>query len=470
MKKTIAIALAIIMAGLTLFAGCKDTQTEATKAPENTQSAQTQAPAATDKTAETTPDAYAEKLELTMLKPMDLSAYQENTIVETTLEEMFNVDIKMIAINAWDEDKVNVTLSSGTIPDIFVRWSAADFYSQGITRKITKEMIQQYMPFCYSVIEENFPNIGWAQVTDPVTGDLVGVPMYAANGSGKFAMGVRHDWLENVGINKAPATIDELHEALQKLTFNDPDQNGINDTYGIGGCNEWTPMGWLYITIMGAYGVAPLKWTEEDGQVVPGYITENYKEALKTLNSWYEEGLIDPEFSYLKQSQWFAKAVDGKFGFFDCYSTSFTASSTGDVPGLLWQQYPDLVIDEIFILEGPDPSVSGNTGYGVYNGWAMMFGNAASDEKVIRAMQMQDTINSDPTLVRMCLFGIEGETYTINEDKQCVAISGVDTNAYGVGVGYWPFYGSWEVVTDILENTSPMTSSRSLRRFRPSSM
>lgn len=29
-----------------------------------------------------------------------------------------------------------------------------------------------------------------------------------------------------------PATIEELHDVLYAFTYNDPDQNGKNDTYG----------------------------------------------------------------------------------------------------------------------------------------------------------------------------------------------------------------------------------------------
>ncbi|MFD0717029.1 hypothetical protein [Paenibacillus sp. GCM10027626] len=45
-------------------------------------------------------------------------------------------------------------------------------------------------------------------------------------------MGIRKDWLDNVGIDKLPETLDEYHEVLRRFTFNDPDQNGKNDMYG----------------------------------------------------------------------------------------------------------------------------------------------------------------------------------------------------------------------------------------------
>ncbi len=43
--------------------------------------------------------------------------------------------------------------------------------------------------------------------------------------------GYRSDWLENVGLT-TPNTIDEFYEVLMAFTYNDPDQNTINDTHG----------------------------------------------------------------------------------------------------------------------------------------------------------------------------------------------------------------------------------------------
>lgn len=45
---------------------------------------------------------------------------------------------------------------------------------------------------------------------------------------------IRQDWLDNLNL-KAPTTIEELNEVLRAFTEDDPDGNGQNDTYGLGG-------------------------------------------------------------------------------------------------------------------------------------------------------------------------------------------------------------------------------------------
>lgn len=43
---------------------------------------------------------------------------------------------------------------------------------------------------------------------------------------------IRQDWLENLGL-EMPTSLDELYDVLYAFTYNDPDGNGVDDTYGI---------------------------------------------------------------------------------------------------------------------------------------------------------------------------------------------------------------------------------------------
>lgn len=44
---------------------------------------------------------------------------------------------------------------------------------------------------------------------------------------------IRADWLKAAGIGKAPSNLEALEAALYVFTFNDPDGNSANDTYGM---------------------------------------------------------------------------------------------------------------------------------------------------------------------------------------------------------------------------------------------
>ena len=44
---------------------------------------------------------------------------------------------------------------------------------------------------------------------------------------------IRKDWLDKLGLS-VPVTLDDYYEVMKAFTFNDPDGNGVNDTYGYG--------------------------------------------------------------------------------------------------------------------------------------------------------------------------------------------------------------------------------------------
>jgi ABC-type glycerol-3-phosphate transport system substrate-binding protein len=99
----------------------------------------------------------------------------------------------------------------------------------------------------------------------------------------------RRDWAEKLGIKK-PATMDEVYEYLKAVVNNDPDGNGVKDTYGLtdsGVGAYFYPFGafvddWIYLP---------------DGKVQPGYLDEEpMVAALTWLRKLFKEGLMDPEF------------------------------------------------------------------------------------------------------------------------------------------------------------------------------
>ena len=63
-----------------------------------------------------------------------------------------------------------------------------------------------------------------------IDGKVFGI--YRARALGRNGMSIRKDWLDNLGLQE-PATIEEFYNVLKAFKEQDPDGNGIDDTFGI---------------------------------------------------------------------------------------------------------------------------------------------------------------------------------------------------------------------------------------------
>lgn len=214
-------------------------------------------------------------------------------------EEKFNVDFD---IWNFDHNKVtelfNMRLAAGEIPDYnrnAVKMSTLpEYVNQGVLAEIPLEVIKAFMPNVYKKATEIEPD--WLNYAK-VNGKIYGLPIMADSALFRTTVVWRGDWLKKLGIDKTPDTLAEFEEALYKIALNDPDGNGKKDTYGLSKSG-------LQV-IFGAFGYLPgfsqhkwqdWFWQERDGKLVYGAVQPEVKEALKLLNKWYKDGVLDPEF------------------------------------------------------------------------------------------------------------------------------------------------------------------------------
>jgi ABC-type glycerol-3-phosphate transport system substrate-binding protein len=210
------------------------------------------------------------------------------------IEEKFNVKITKI-MQDWSDytDKIRLWAATDELPDLFSAYPAGatwfgDFIFQEVIRSIPREMIDR-RPNIRTLTDAH--TLG-RQLTDFYQGQYFIVRPESvknwkiANQNGLY---YRRDWAEKLGIGK-PTNMDELYEYLRAVVNNDPDGNGIRDTYGLtdGGVGAYFyPFGafeadWIYLP---------------NGKVQPGYLDEEpMVAALTWLRKIFKEGLLDPEF------------------------------------------------------------------------------------------------------------------------------------------------------------------------------
>ncbi|NSW89638.1 MAG: hypothetical protein HPY74_02960 [Firmicutes bacterium] len=446
--KIFSLILTIIIISTVILSGCVVKSTKDGKeGGTSNATAKTGEPAAQDK-EETT--GFEKRLEITWLIAYDASAYKEGSKVEKELEDKFNVDLKVVPINSMDNEKFYATIASGTIPDVIVRWDSRKLYSDGIVRAISKDMIKQYMPTTYKVIDELGGKAAWESFTSYEDGKLFAVPQIAANGAAKLVLAARKDWMNNLGITALPKTIDEIYDLAKAFTFNDPDKDGKNNTYGLGGAGMHpNPLFWQFQTIFGGYGVHPQYWVEEDGKVVFGAVANGYKEALRTLSNWYKNGVIDYEFITNTNADYMNKVASGMLGMYEGHPTYF---DTGFYPTLPPAMIKEKNPQAEFVFLDPPKGPQGKSGaisYGVVGSWGMMYSVKASEEKVIRAMQIGEALNTDINLFKLTFAGIEGEHYDVVGD-QCVIRKGIVEAEHGIKMFRTGSYLTMDVVKTFL--------------------
>ncbi len=245
----------------------------------------------------------ADKVSYTLL-PFSNSVYEpyiyEGLVGMLKIQELADVQIEWQPILGSRDEQPTLylaMLSSGNYPDIIqaqhnnmYAGGVSQLYADGIIIALN-DVIDQYMPN-YKALLEAHPEVAntlmdengnylYFTVINPLStpDEKVAATWYGLQG--------RKDWMEAVGIEELPTTIDGWYEML--VAFRDLDPNGNNEQDEIpfdAGAAGYTYFMPAYDILNGAY-IDPAT-----GKVGIGEYTQNYKEYLETMNKWYSEGLI----------------------------------------------------------------------------------------------------------------------------------------------------------------------------------
>jgi len=363
----------------------------------------------------------------------------DNNPIQKYVEDRYNV--KIVNMRGTDEN-FGVKVASGEIPDIFGHnINEADMTNwarKGVIASISIDEIKKYMPQYSADLESVDPHAWDIGIID---GKNYGVPRIWLNGAYGFIPTYNGEWLKAIGYSEPPKTIDELEDVLRKFRNNDPDGNGKQDTYGMSGRADVKPQ--LFNSIFAAYGINPYHFElADDGTVTWGGITDQAKEGLKRLNSWYKEGLIDPEFMTdnggLIDQKWASK----KIGYFDykMYHHLYGALQSDKDNGVTAVYGHGLI--------GPDgqPTVMSNGALQV----PLLFGKQVEQDeaKRVKILQMlEDLATTDDPYLRT-VFGVEGESYDLVDGVPVMkeTFTADDARKMGIG-GYYNPLGERDTAT-----------------------
>ncbi|WP_308639498.1 extracellular solute-binding protein [Paenibacillus silvisoli] len=382
------------------------------------------------------------------------------------ISKKLNITIKPVNVT-WDDyaQKIQVWAASDQLPDLFAidavtSPNLTSWATQGIIHQLPDDL-SAYPTLAKMMEGPDFQAYKFP-LGDP-NGKFFSIPRpnfrdanLNANSHGII---IRKDWMQNVGIAKAPETFDEFIALMKAFAEKDPDQNGKKDTVGL---TAYSPA-WLPY-LMQAYepglmgGVST--WIRNNGQWIPSFTTDRATEGVKAIKKLYDEGGLDKDIATIKGSEGIDKFASGIAG----------AYAHDTVPGTLLQiktKYeqlnPGKKFEDAFMIMPPLKNVDGNY-YRFYDTgiWSESYINAkADDAKVDRILRLFDFLLSEEGF-NLTHFGIEGVDYVKQGDKIVMVDQKDDTGNALVLSSKYPFmkinyFAEWSGTSSATNPTLPLT-------------
>lgn len=224
-----------------------------------------------------------------------------------------NLILTMLPSSASDQDtKINAAGAANSLPDLFM-------LSDNCLQILQRQKLLAPVDDMFAMMPNRTKLLYDKDARDAGTIDGV---CYALAQPGTIVRNegvvIRKDWLDKLGL-KVPKTTDEFFEVMKAFTFNDPDGNGRDDTYGLGAYIELTPrsqgLGARFDPWLGAFGVAGTWNLTKEGAGLNINKPEFY-DALEYIKKLIDEKVIDPNWSAYKKDDYRAAWKQGKFGIF----------------------------------------------------------------------------------------------------------------------------------------------------------
>ena len=421
MKRALKTLLCGLMASL-LLAGCTQTGGSSGSSSSSTESAPESTVSQTSEAAEgeTTYDENGVSPEGTfpiVEEPITLTVmFPSQTAIPDIAENSFTKEYEeLTGIHIeWQEvpsdslaDRVNISLSSGDMPDIYlscgVSLSQQQAYGPQGAFVPLNDYIEQYGEV-FQKIEENVPGV--ADTLTMGDGNIYALPYIekCVHCEGSSKLWINTKWLDALDM-EPPTTVDEFEDMLRRFKEEDPNGNGEADEIPLltyeGGWHSNAMSGWL--TDPFVYTSPDNNYVYLDGDEIKlSYMQDGWKEAMSWLNKLYEEGLYYDQSLVINYDQ--ARqlcAADGTTEDVGCFT-----GGTPDLPGADVSQWGPYVA--LAPIEGPNGRVATWMPYSQITPTAFVITSACENPAAAfrwGVEQYNKDINYRKT------FGVEGENW-----------------------------------------------------------
>lgn len=355
------------------------------------------------------PDPADDDETVSMMVPyLVASAPRADNPIQTALEEVAGVELDITWVpNSSYGDRTNITLAGDDIPEVMIIQGKDPGFVQNAQAGAFWDLTEHLDD--YPNLTTTFPEVERAA---SINGRVFGV--FRGRDRMRTAVIVRKDWLETVGMT-LPRTTDDLKAVARAFSEDDPDRNGVDDTYGLiipkwpGAVGTNSP----YDVIETWYG-AGNRWTERDGKLVPSFTTDEWLDAVDYEKSLVDEGLVNPDYATFDSANWNEPFLNGKGGIIvDVHSRA------GVLVNLFKESDPENFADYVDVtgnLEGPDGRLHAHPTTGYYGFLAIPKASVRTEDELQRVLTVLDKLNT-PEAGALLNNGIEGVTYTLEGDR-----------------------------------------------------
>jgi putative aldouronate transport system substrate-binding protein len=188
----------------------------------------------------------------------------------------------------------NLMLASGNMPHIVggdkIKDMVNEYGPQGAFVPLN-DLIAEHAPNMKAYFDKYPEKMAAVSSFD---GNLYYIP-YLPDGKYGRAYWMRQDWLDKLGL-EVPTNVEELHTVLTAFRNDDPNGNGLKDEVPFF-VRQWQELLRLVTLWDGRSSGSDTAhdFLVQDGKIAHGYAGEGYREGIKNINQWYNEGLIDAE-------------------------------------------------------------------------------------------------------------------------------------------------------------------------------
>lgn len=227
---------------------------------------------------------------------------------------------------------------------------------------------------------------------------------------GRIGVGYRSDWADRLGL-AVPDSIENIEKMMMAFTFDDPDGNGLDDTYGLTLSKSHVGID----AILTWFGVPNGWFINEEDQLLPNFYTKEYIEGLSWIRKMYELGCINPDFPIKDISSWPNDIKNETAGMM-----AQNLDDSRRIDDYYKQNRIDAEISLVGAIKGYD-GIKRTLGTSGNNGFFAITKEVKTEEEVRKCLEFLDQIN-DEEMVMLADYGLEGRHYDYDEEGRLVRV------------------------------------------------